>query len=149
MLKMILELISNAIGAVSNWFKWKSSGVAQREAAEDIVQKSEDAAAKRKAEINRACHEGDADAVNRIVNGGGMAFLFAAFLFADACIVCGCFSAPKPQYVAADRKVTCVTNATGMVEYWKVPPLVMEELLNAKLELGELKKENKVKEITK
>jgi hypothetical protein len=149
MLKMILELISNAIGTVSNWFKWKSSGVAQRESAEDIVQKSEDAAAKRKAEINRACHEGDADAVNRIVNGCGMAFLFAAFLLADAYFMCGCFSAPKPQYVAADREVTCVTNAAGMVEYWKVPPLIMEELLNAKLELGELKKENKVKEITK
>lgn len=149
MLKMIAELISNALGIVSNWFKWKSSGVAQREAAEGIVQKSEDAAAKRKAEINRACHQGDADAVNRIVNGCGMAFLVAAFLFADACFVCGCFSAPKPQYVAADREVTCVTNATGMVEYWKVPPLVMEDLLNAKVELGEIKKEQKIKEITK
>ena len=149
MLKMIAELISNALGVVSNWFKWKSSSVAQREAAEGIVQKSEDAAAKRKAEINRACHEGDADVVNRIVNGCGMAFFVAAFLFADACLVCGCFSAPKPQYVAADREVTCVTNATGKVEYWKVPPLVMEELLSAKVELGEMKKESKIKEITK
>lgn len=146
---MILELIANAAGAVSNWFKWKSSGVAQREAAEGIVQKSEDSIAKRRAEVNRACHEGDAETVNRLVNGCGMAFFVAAFLFADACFVCGCFSAPKPQYVAADREVTCVTNAIGKVEYWKVPPLVMEELLNAKLELGELKKENKVKEITK
>ena len=148
MLKMILELISNAIGAVSNLFKWKSSGVAQREAAEGIVQKSEDAAAKRKAEINRACHEGDAETVNRIVNGCGMAFLVAAFLFADACIVCGCFSASTPQYVAADREVRFVTNSMGRA-VWEVPPLVMEDLLNAKVELGEIKKEQKIKEITK
>jgi hypothetical protein len=141
MMKMILELIANAAGAVSNWFKWKSSGVAQREAAEGIVQKSEDAAARRKAEVNRACHEGDAGFVNRILNSS------AAFALASLCVI-GCASA-KPQYVAADREVTCVTNAMGKVEYWKVPPLVMEELLNAKLELGELKKENKVKEITK
>ena len=144
MLKMILELIANAAGVVSNWFRWKSSGVAQREAAEGIVERDEAAAAKRKAEVNRACHEGDADFVNRIVNGA-VAFALAVF-----CVVgCGCASAQKPQYVAADREVTCVTNATGGVEYWKVPPLVMEELLNAKLELGDMKKEKKVKEITK
>lgn len=139
---MILELIANAAGAVSNWFKWKSSGVAQRDAAEDIVQKSEDAAAQRRSEVNHACHEGDAGFVNRILNSS------AAFALASLCVV-GCASATKPQYVAADREVTCVTNAMGKVEYWKVPPLVMEELLNAKLELGEIKKENKVKEITK
>ena len=59
---------------------------------------------------------------------------------------CGCVS-ERPRYVAADRVVTCVTNETGAVEYWRVPPLVMEELLNAKLELEEAKHENKVKEI--
>jgi hypothetical protein len=140
---MITELISNALGVVSNWFKWKSSGVAQREAAEGIVQKSEDAAVKRKAEINRACYEGDARAVNRFLNN-------CLEIACGLCFMAGCLSSPpSPQYVAADREVTCVTNATGKVEYWKVPPLVMEELLNAKLELGELKKENKVKEITK
>ena len=86
--------------------------------------------------------------MNRIVNGCGMAFLVAAFLFADACIVCGCFSAPKPQYVAADREVRFVTNSMGRA-VWEVPPLVMEDLLNAKVELGEIKKEQKIKEITK
>lgn len=143
MLKMILELIANAAGVVSNWFRWKSSGVAQREAAEGIVERDAADAARRRAEVNRACHEGDSAAVNRFLNE----------CLAAACglvFMCGCASAPSvPQYVAADREVTCVTNAMGKVEYWKVPPLVMEELLNAKLELGELKKENKVKEITK
>ena len=71
---------------------------------------------------------------------------------AAAAIACalalGCTS-PTPKYVAADREVTCVTNETGAVEYWRVPPLVMEDLLNAKVELGELKNELKVKEITK
>jgi hypothetical protein len=138
---MILELIANAAGAVSNWFRWKSSGVAQREAAEGIVQKSEDAIAKRRAEVNRACHEGDASFVNRILNSA------AAVAFSSLCVV-GCASAVKPQYVAADREVRFVTNSVGRAVF-EVPPLVMEELLNAKLELGEIKKENKIKEITK
>lgn len=139
---MILELIANAAGAVSNWFKWKSSGVAQREAAEGIVERDAADAARRRAEVNRACHEGDAGFVNRILNS------VAVVALASLCVV-GCASAVKQQYVAADREVTCVTNAMGKVVYWKVPPLVMEELLNAKLELREIKKENKIKEITK
>ena len=141
MLRMILELIANAAGAVSNWFRWKSSGVAQREAAEGIVERDEAATAKRKAEVNRACHEGDAGFVNRILNSA------AAVALASLCVV-GCASAIKPQYVASDREVRFVTNSMGRAVF-EVPPLVMEELLNAKLELGELKKENKIKEITK
>ena len=138
---MILELIANAAGAVSNWFRWKSSGVAQREAAEGIVERDAAAAAKRRAEVNRACHEGDAGFVNRILNS------VAAVALASICVV-GCASATKPQYVAADREGRFVTNSVGRAVF-EVPPLVMEELLNAKLELGEIKKENKIKEITK
>ena len=143
MLKMILDLISNSVGAVKEWLGWKNSGVGQRKAAEGMVKDAEDAAKKRKAKINKAVHEGDAETVNQIVN---------AAIAACAAIACalalGCTS-PTPKYVAADREVTCVTNETGAVEYWRVPPLVMEELLNAKVELGELKNELKVKEITK
>lgn len=148
MLKMIAELISNVAGILSNWFKWKSSGVSQRREAEGIVERDGNAAAKRRAEVNRACHTGDAAAVNRIVNGVGAAAIVFAFLFVDAVLVGGCFSPPAPQYVAADREVKCHTNETGAV-IWEVPALVMEELLNAKLELDDLKKENKIKEITK
>lgn len=140
---MILDLISNAFGAVKGWFDFKNSGVGQRKAAENMVKNAEDAAKKRKAEINKAVHEGDAAAVNRIVNG--LALLWAMVVAAS---VLGC-AAPAPKYVAADREVTCVTNETGAVEYWRVPPLVMEDLLNAKVELGELKQELKIKEITK
>ena len=142
MWKMIMELLSNAVGVISNFFKWKSSGVAQREAAEGIVERDEADAAKRRAEVNRACHEGDAGAVNRFLNN----------CLSMACglgFMAGCMSAPPPpQYVAADREVRFVTNSMGRA-VWEVPPLVMEELLNAKLELGEIKKELKVKEITK
>ena len=138
---MIMELVSNAIGAVKGWFDWKSSGVGQRKAAEAMVDKAETAAKKRKAEINRAVFEGDAAKVNAIVAGCAAASL---------AVFAGCFSAPPaPVYVAADREVSCVTNAAGAVEYWKVPPLVMEDLLDAKVELGELKKELKIKEIVK
>lgn len=70
-----------------------------------------------------------------------MALAAATFTWA-----CGCIS-ERPRYVAADRVVTCTTNELGQAVMWHVPPLVMEELLNAKLELEEVKHENKVKEI--
>ena len=145
MLKMVLDLVANALGAVKGWFDWKNSGVGQRKAAEGMVRGAAAAERKRRAEINRAVHEGDAATVNRIVNGLALlwAMVLAAAIFAAGCVADG------PKYVAADREVTCVTNATGAVEYWRVPPLVMEDLLNAKVELGELKQELKVKEITK
>ena len=143
MLKMILDLISNAFGVAKEWLGFKNSNVGQRKAAESMVKDAEDAAKKRKAEINRAVHEGDEATVNRIVNG--LAILWLMLIVAS---VLGC-AAPTPKYVAADREVTCVTNETGAVEYWRVPPLVMEDLLNAKVELGELKQELKIKEITK
>ena len=112
------------------------------------MQKSDDAIAKRKSEVNRACHEGDASFVNRILNSAASVALASAILGCASAVVIGCASAVKPQYVAADREVRFVTNSMGRA-VWEVPPLVMEELLNAKLELGEIKKENKIKEITK
>lgn len=141
---MVAELISNVAGIFANWFRWKSSGVSQRLEAEGIVERDENAAAKRRAEVNRACHEGDAAAVNRFLNE----------CLAMACglgFMAGCFSAKPaaPQYVAADRKVTCTTNEMGRAVMWHVPPLVMEDLLNARLELDDLKKESKIKEIAK
>lgn len=149
MLKAMLEFLSNALGAFGNFFKWKSSGVAQYDAAEKRVSEREASASARKAAVNRAVHEGDADAVNRII--GGFAILFAMVLFVailDFC--CGCLtSRPQTQYIAADRVVTCTTNENGRAVMWHVPPLVMEELLNSKLELEGIKHQNKVKEITK
>lgn len=149
MLKAMMELISNALGIFSNWFRWKSSGVAQHDAAEKRVSQQEAAILERRSAVNRAVHEGDAATVNRII--GGFAILFAMVLFAamlDFC--CGCSTtAPQSRYVAADRVVTCTTNELGQAVMWHVPPLVMEELLNSRLELEEIKHQNKVKEITK
>ena len=147
MLTMILELISNALGAVKGWFDWKSSPVKQHTDAEAIVERDERAAKNRRAEVNRAVHEGDEAKVNRIVNGVALLWALAMSASLLSCAA-GCRT-PEPRYVAADRVVTCVTNETGAVEYWRVPPLVMEELLNSKLELEELKHQTKVKEITK
>lgn len=145
MLKAMMELISNALGIFSNWFRWKSSGVAQHDAAEKRVSQQEAAILERRSAVNRAVHEGDAATVNRIIGGFAMV-LFAAML--DFC--CGCSTtAPQPRYVAADRVVTCTTNELGQAVMWHVPPLVMEELLNSRLELEEIKHQNKVKEITK
>lgn len=85
MLKMILELISNAFGVAKEWLGFKNSGVGQRKAAEGMVKSAEDAAKKRRAEINKAVHEGDAATVNRIVNG--LAILWAMLVAAS---VLGC-----------------------------------------------------------
>lgn len=87
MLKMILDLISNAFGAVKGWLDFKNSGVGQRKAAEGMVKSAEDAAKKRRAEINKAVHEGDTAAVNRIVNGLALlwAMVLAAAIFAAGC----------------------------------------------------------------
>lgn len=145
MLKMVLEMLANALGVASNFFRWKSSGVAQHDAAEQRVLEKEAAVRDSRAEVNRAVHTGDVDAVNRIVNG--LALLWVIVLSASLLSCTAGCRAPEPRYVAADRVVTCVTNESGTVEYWRVPPLVMEELLNAKLELEEVKHENKVKEI--
>lgn len=149
MLKAMLEFLSNALGAFGNFFKWKASPVAQHDAAEKRVSEREASVSARKAAVNHAVHEGDADAVNSII--GGFAILFAMALFAamlDLC--CGCSTtAPQPRYVAADRVVTCTTNENGQAVMWHVPPLVMEELLNSRLELEEIKHQNKVKEIAK
>lgn len=144
---MIGELIANVAGIFSNLFRWKSSGVAQRKAAQGLVEQSETDARARRAEINRAVHGGDAAAVNRLVSSCGAAAFVAGVLFIGA--AGGCASrAPAPVYVAADRRVEAVTNAAGTAG-WFVPNLVMEDLLSAKVELGELKKELKIKEIVK
>ena len=138
--KMVMQLISSALDTLTGWFGWKSTSVEQFRTARSMVESDERKAAARKARVNKAVHEGDSKYVNSVVNG--------ALAFVALCAVAAGCSTPAPVYVAADREVTCVTNAAGKVEYWKVPPVVMEELLNARLELGELKKESKVKEIT-
>ena len=89
MLKMILELISNAFGVAKEWLGWKNSGVGQRKAAESMVKSAEDAVKKRKAKINKAVHEGDAKTVNQIVNN--LALLWAMAL-AAAILAAGCAS---------------------------------------------------------
>ena len=142
---MIGELIANIAGIFSNFFKWKSSGVKQTREAREIVEKDEAAARARRAEINRAVHGGDAETVNRIIGGCGMAAFVAGVIAVGA--AAGCASKPPATvYVAADRKVEVITNAAGTAG-WFVPNLVMEDFVRSKVELDELKKELKVKEI--
>lgn len=145
----MMELIANALGIVAGWFKWRSSGVAQRRAAKKIVSEEEELRRERREAVNRAVHTGDVDRVNAIANG--VLILVAMLGMMGIVAMMGCVSPKMPQtvYVAADRMITCSTNAQGQAVMWHVPPLVMEELLNSKLELEEIKHENKIKEITK
>jgi len=149
MLKAMLEFLSNALGAIGNFFKWKSSGVAQRRAAKKMVSEEEELRRERREAVNRAVHRGDVDKVNAIASGA--LILMAMLGMMGIVSMMGCVAPKKPQtvYVAADRVITCTTNAQGRAVMWHVPPLVMEELLNSKVELDELKRENKIKEITK
>lgn len=82
MLRMLLDFLSNALGSLSHWFRWKSSPVAQHDGAEARVSAEEAKALDRRAEVNRAVHGGDEDAVNRIVNG--LALLWALVMAAGA-----------------------------------------------------------------
>lgn len=145
----MMELISNILGAIGNFFKWKSSGVAQRSAAKKIVSEEEELRRERREALNRAVHEGDAAKVNAIASG--VLILMAMLGMMGIVAMMGCVAPKKPQavYVAADREIACTTNAQGRAVMWHVPPLVMEDLLNSKVELDELKRENKIKEITK
>lgn len=145
----MMELIANICGAIGNFFKWKSSGVAQRRAAKKMVSEEEELRRERREALNRAVHEGDAAKVNAIASGA--LILMAMLGMMGIVAMMGCVAPKEPQavYVAADRVITCTTNEEGRAVMWHVPPLVMEELLNSKLELEEIKRENKIKEITK
>ena len=145
----MIEFISNILGAIGNFFKWKSSGVAQRNAAKKMVSEEEELRREKREVVNRAVHTGDVDRVNAIASGA--LILMAMLGMMGIVAMMGCVSPKKPQtvYVAADRVITCTTNEEGRAVMWHVPPLVMEDLLNSKVELDEMKKENKIKEITK
>lgn len=143
------ELIINICGAIGDFFKWKSSGVAQRSAAKRIVSEEEELRRERREAVNRAVHEGNAEKVNAIASG--VLILMAMLGMMSVVSIIGCASPKPPQavYVAADREITCTTNLQGKAVMWHVPPLVMEDLLNSKVELDEMKRENKIKEMTK
>lgn len=143
----MLNFVSNAIEAVGGWFKWKSTGVAQRQSAKRIVAEEDNARRRTCAEINRAVHEGDADKVNAIVNGA-IVLIMMVGMVVGVMVSTGCSLAAVPVYVSADREITCTTNEAGRAVMWHVPPLVMEDLLRCKMELEELKKESRIREMT-
>lgn len=144
------ELIANIAGLIGSLFRWKCSGVAQRNAAKRIVSEEEELRRERREALNRAVHEGDVAKVNAVARGVLILVAMLSVMTALS-LIAGCISSEPPQtvYVAADREITCTTNAQGRAMMWHVPPLVMEELLNSKVELDEMKRENKIKEITK
>lgn len=135
----ILGGIAEAVGGI---FKWKASPHKQYSDAEKIVEKKEAEMKSEKKRLEDAVYGGDEQAVNRFLNEClALSCSFGVFM-------CGCVSTPQPEVtrVAADRYVSAVTNDVGQVLYWKVPPLVMTELLDAKLELMEYKKKDKINE---
>lgn len=143
MLRMILQFIGGIAEAIGGFFKWKAAPNTQYSAAEKAVEKNDAAIAKKKAEAEEAAYGGDEMKVNTIINGI-RAVAFALLFFAG-----GCFS-DKPSVqvvrVTEDRWVRAVTNELGKVSHWEVPPSVMTELLDAKIERDELLKKQRIQE---
>ncbi len=114
--------VGNAIGA---FFKWKSTKNNETRDAEGDVAKARESKEAAYEELNAAVWGGDEQKVNAMLRGC-VAGIFAA----SACWAVGCSSAkPQAVVVSADRWVYAVTNAEGKVDHWRVPPAVMEELV--------------------
>lgn len=136
----LINLLSSIGAAVAGFFNWKSSKVAQRREAEKDIKKEELEKAKLKAEISDAIHTGDDDKLNEI-----MTRLFpVVFCVFSAAFLVGCNSTKTTiKYVPTDRRIESCTNSIG-IACKAVPNAVFEELVNATIELKDLKREIKL-----
>ena len=144
MLKMILDFLGGIFEAVGGFFKWRASPNEQYRSAEKDVEKNDAAIAKKKQEASDAVYGGDEVKVNSIIHGS----LCVAVSLVLTCAA-GCFSgSPEVRTVRVPEAkwVRAVTNETGAVSHWEVPPSVMTELLDAKIERDELLKRQRINE---
>lgn len=137
----ILKLLGGIVEALGGFFKWKASPNKQYSDAEKAVEKADRKREEKRQSISDAVYGGDESAVNSLIHGS-VVILVAAIVACSGCME------PKVKVVRVteDRYVSSVTNSLGEVLYWKVPPSVMVELLTAKTELEELKKQNRINE---
>lgn len=146
MIQSIIKFLGGIASAVGAFFQYKNSPVKQREATKEAYEDEERAFAEHRAEVNRAVHEGDVDKINSLIAKS------VCFCLISATLLTGCFSGKTIEYkvlrVPSDRYVTVETNAVGMVQYYKVPPSVMEDLLMYKHKAELLEKELKINERT-
>ncbi len=124
----ITSVLSAIASAVANFFKWKTSPVQQRRAAEADAKKAVAEKASKDRTVENEVYSGDKDAVNARI-GNVLKVLVIGMTLALA--ASGCFtSSGKPIYVPADRACYPTTNNVG-VAGWFVPNATFSELLKS------------------
>ena len=135
-----INLISSIGSAIAGFFSWKTSKVAQRREAEKDLIKEEEKKAKLKAEISDAIHTGNDEKLNEILT---RLLLVLCCAFSTAFLI-GCNTSKTViKYVPADRRIESCTNSVG-IACKAVPNAVFEDLVNATVELQDLKREIKL-----
>lgn len=136
----LINLLSSIGTAVAGFFNWKSSKVAQRREAEKDLKKEESKKAKLKAELSDAIHTENDEKLNEIL-ARILPVIFCVFLTA---FFTGCNGTKTTiKYVPTDRRIESCTNSIG-IACKAVPNAVFEELVNATIELKDLKREIKL-----
>ncbi len=136
----ILTLLSSIASAVGGFFNWKSSAVNQRREADKDLKNEEEKKAKLKAEISDAIHTGNDEKLNEILT---RLLLVLCCVFSTAFLI-GCNTSKTViKYVPTDRRIESCTNSIG-IACKAVPNAVFEDLVNATVELQDLKREIKL-----
>jgi hypothetical protein len=136
----ILTFFSAIASAVGGFFNWKSSAVNQRREADKDLKNEEEKKAKLKAEISDAIHTGNDEKLNEILT---RLLLVLCCVFSTAFLI-GCNTSKTViKYVPADRRIESCTNSVG-IACKAVPNAVFEDLVNATVELQDLKREIKL-----
>ena len=135
-----INLISSIGSAIAGFFSWKTSKVAQRREAEKDLIKEEEKKAELKAEISDAIHTGNDEKLNEILSR----LLPVVFCVFSTAFFVGCNCTKTTiKYVPTDRRIESCTNSIG-IACKAVPNAVFEELVNAIVELQNLKREIKL-----
>lgn len=133
----LINLLSSIGTAVSSFFKWKSSPVNQRREADKDLKKEEEGKAKLKAELADAIHTENDEKLNEILTR----ILPVVFCVFSTTFFASCNSTKTTiKYVPTDRRIESCTNSIG-IACKAVPNAVFEELVNATIELRDLKRE--------
>jgi hypothetical protein len=136
----ILTFLSSIASAIGGFFNWKSSTVNQRREAEKDLKKEEEGKAKLKAELADAIHTGNDEKLNEILTR----ILPVVFCVFSTTFFASCNSTKTTiKYVPTDRRIESCTNSIG-IACKAVPNAVFEELVNATIELRDLKREIKI-----
>lgn len=136
----LLSFLSSIGSAIGGWFKWKSSPVAQRRAAEEDIAKRDAEIKAATDEIKDAVYSADDTKLNKIVSRLMKPALAISIVLT---MLTGCISRTETVYIPTDRKIESCTNSLG-ISCKAVPDALMVEMLEKIQELEELKREMKI-----